>query len=78
MIIPQGRQTDSVITSSSESHDLSHDSEEVVQTPTLDPEMARLENQLDAWCLDLKRNVLVCTSLIPRPSHHPVFCKQKN
>ena len=25
-----------------------------------DPEVVRLETQLDTWCLDLKRNVLVC------------------
>lgn len=25
-----------------------------------DPEVARLETHLDTWCLDLKRNVLVC------------------
>ena len=56
---------------SEESHDQSgdieggsHDSEEGLQKlPTADPEMVRLETQLDAWCLDLKRNVLVG----PRP-----------
>ena len=26
----------------------------------LDPEVARLACKLDQWCLDLKRNVLVC------------------
>lgn len=26
----------------------------------VDVEMARLSSQLDGWCLDLKRNVLVC------------------
>ena len=42
------------------SHDHSHDSEEGLQKlPTVDPEMVRLGTQLDAWCLDLKRNVLV-------------------
>ena len=26
----------------------------------VDVEMARLSSQLDGWCIDLKRNVLVC------------------
>ena len=42
------------------SHDHSHDSEEgLLKLPTVDPELVRLGTQLDAWCLDLKRNVLV-------------------
>ena len=39
----------------------SHDQEEevTVRSHDVDPEMARLGTQLDGWCLDLKRNVLV-------------------
>ena len=40
----------------------SHD-EEVQQPLMVDPEMARLENQMDIWCLDLKRNVMVNQNL---------------
>ena len=40
----------------------SHD-EEVQQPLMVDPEMARLENQMDIWCLDLKRNVMVKQTL---------------
>ena len=59
---PPYTQTDDI--TSSESHDQSHSSEEeVIQQFGVDPEMARLENQLDVWCLDLKRNILVCQSL---------------
>ncbi len=41
------------------SHDESHDSDEVIKTPVVDPETVRLETQLDTWCLDLKRNIMV-------------------
>lgn len=58
---PPYTQTDDI---TSESHDQSHNSEEeVIQQSGVDPEMARLENQLDIWCLDLKRNILVCQPL---------------
>ena len=49
-----------------ESHDISmtesneQSREEMIQPLGVDPEMVRLETQLDVWCLDLKRNVLVC------------------
>ena len=49
-----------------ESHDVSmtesneQSREEMIQPLGVDPEMVRLETQLDVWCLDLKRNVLVC------------------
>ncbi len=33
--------------------------EEAVYTSTIDPEVAKMENVLDQWTLDLKRNVLV-------------------
>lgn len=39
------------------SHDL--DDESTLKSHNVDPEMTRLESQLDGWCLDLKRNVLV-------------------
>lgn len=59
---PPYTQTDDI--TSSESHDQSRNSEEeVIQQSGVDPEMARLENQLDVWCLDLKRNILVCQPL---------------
>ena len=39
---------------------LLHDLEEGDIHPLVaDPEVVRLETQLDTWCLDLKRNVLV-------------------
>ena len=55
------RQTDDI---TGGSHDQSHDSEDIIQPPGMDPEMARLETQLDTWCLDLKRNVLVSSTLV--------------
>ena len=36
------------------------DLEEDIHPLVVDPEVVRLETQLDMWCLDLKRNVLVC------------------
>ena len=44
-----------------ESHDHSGGGDEGVNFRGLDPDMTRLDSQLDVWCLDLKRNVLVCT-----------------
>ena len=34
---------------------------ERVYTATVDPDVAKMENLMDQWCLDLKRNVLVST-----------------
>ena len=34
--------------------------EDDIHPLVVDPEVVRLETQLDTWCLDLKRNVLVC------------------
>ena len=32
----------------------------MVYTTGVDPDITRMENMLDQWTLDLKRNVLVC------------------
>lgn len=49
----------------SESHDESVESHDEIgmRSHDVDPEMVRLESQLDGWCLDLKRNILV--SVLP-------------
>ena len=39
---------------------------EKVYTATVDPDVAKMENLMDQWCLDLKRNVLVGCLPIPR------------
>ena len=39
--------------------DITHRSHDQDDNTEADPEMARLERQLDTWCLELKRNVLV-------------------
>ena len=28
-------------------------------SPTIDADLVRMESQLDSWCLDMKRNILV-------------------
>ena len=43
----------------SESHENQVEDESTLKSRDVDPEMTRLESQLDGWCLDLKRNVLV-------------------
>ena len=40
-----------------ESHDYEDDDSHLQVN---NPEVAQLETKMDAWCLDLKRNVLVC------------------
>ena len=42
-----------------------------------DPEVARLGMKLDEWCLDLKRNVLVCIHSMYTCvySFHASYCK---
>lgn len=47
------------------SHDQSHDLDDVIKAPGVDPEMVRLETQLDTWCLDLKRNIMVREKVHP-------------
>ena len=38
----------------------------VVKTQLVDPEMSRLGTQLDGWCYDLKKNILVRTKKATR------------
>ena len=54
-------QAEDLETSLQSPSDQSHDYEDANHAPLVGvPEAARLETQMDAWCLDLKRNVLVC------------------
>lgn len=34
------------------------------QSPSIDADLSRLENQMNSWSLDFKRNILVCPQLI--------------
>ena len=42
---------------------------ERVYTATVDPDVAKMENLMDQWCLDLKRNVLVSNIRTFEPPH---------
>lgn len=50
-------QTENLERSSTESHDYEDDDSHLLVN---NPEVAQLETKMEAWCLDLKRNVLVC------------------
>lgn len=55
------KETDNSYTSSqSATPDGSINSPRMV-SPTVDTDLVRMESQLDSWCLDLKRNILVST-----------------
>ena len=54
-----------VIAEAEHESSLSHTADEspdspVPSSPVIDADLARMEALLDNWCLDLKRNVLVC------------------
>ena len=53
---------DESVESRDESGMRSHD-ESGMRSHDVDPEMVRLESQLDGWCFDLKRNILVSARL---------------
>ena len=56
---PEVKETDDSLTSSqSATPDHSMDSPRVI-SPTVDADLVRMESQLDSWCLDMKRNILV-------------------
>ena len=56
---PEVKETDESFTSS-QSGTLNHsmDSPRDI-SPTVDADLIRMESQLDSWCLDMKRNILV-------------------
>ena len=35
------------------------DQMDLSRSPSVDGDLVRMENQLDTWCLDMKRNILV-------------------
>ena len=49
---------DSFVSSQSATPDHSVDSPRVI-SPAVDADLVRMESQLDSWCLDMKRNILV-------------------
>lgn len=53
------KETDeSLMSSQSETPNHSMDSPRFI-SPTVDADLVRMESQLDSWCLDMKRNILV-------------------
>lgn len=52
-------ETHPTLTNNGSHSDITHRSHNQGDNTETDPEMARLERQLDTWCLELKRNVLV-------------------
>ena len=44
------------------------------QSPSIDADLSRLENQMNSWSLDFKRNILVCLNSFP--TGDIVFCNK--
>lgn len=45
---------------------------EKVYTATVDPDVSKMENMMNQWCLDLKRNVLVNNIYIKKSTCTPL------